>query len=45
MFKKIERHAECELWSVIEFLTAWDVKVAEIHQCMIECWENGLDTW
>ncbi|GFV03554.1 HTH_48 domain-containing protein [Trichonephila clavipes] len=32
MFKTIDQPADCEIWSVIRFLTAKDVSAAEIHR-------------
>jgi transposase len=32
MFKKIEKPAACEMWSVIRFLTAKNMKLADIRQ-------------
>ena len=31
LFKKIENHSACEMWSVIHFLNVKNVKLAEIH--------------
>jgi hypothetical protein len=32
MFKMIEHPANCKIWSVIRFLNARNVKLADIHQ-------------
>jgi len=32
MFKKIENPAACEMWSVIRFMNAKNMKPAEIHR-------------
>jgi hypothetical protein len=36
MFKKIEKPATCEMWSVIHFLDARNMKLADIHHQLCE---------
>jgi hypothetical protein len=36
MFKKIEKPTTCEMWSVIHFLNARNMKLADIHHQLCE---------
>jgi hypothetical protein len=36
MFKKIKKLATCEMWSVIHFLNAGNMKLAEIYRQLCE---------
>jgi hypothetical protein len=43
MFKMIERPADCEIWSIIRFLNARNVKPADIHRQICEVYgENAM---
>jgi hypothetical protein len=40
MFKKIEKLAACEMQSVIRFLNARNMKLADIHHKLCEVWRT-----
>ena len=43
MFKVIEQPADCEIWSVIHFLNARNIKSADIHSQLCEVYgENAF---
>jgi hypothetical protein len=43
MFKKIEKPATCEMWSVIHFSNARNTKLAAIHHQLFEVYgEHGM---
>ena len=44
MFKKTENPAACEMWSVICFLIAKNMKMAEIHQLCYVYGEHAMSS-
>jgi Mn-dependent DtxR family transcriptional regulator len=44
MFKKIENCTACEMWSVIRFLNAKNMKPAEIHRQVCDVGEHAMSS-